>query len=65
MDDLDIAAEREQLDRSLALQVKRPTGPEPMGRCHHCDSDLPDTQRWCGAECRDAWSFTQTQRARR
>ena len=54
-DNLDIASEREELARSMALTVKKPEGPVPTGRCLYCDEIVDDAQRWCDSECRDAW----------
>lgn len=61
-DNLDIASDREELDRSLALAVKRPSGPVPTGRCHFCDEIVGDAQRWCDAECRDQWEALRTRK---
>lgn len=57
-DDFDIASEREELARSMAIAAKRPAGPAPTGRCLYCDELVADTQRWCDASCRDAWQKT-------
>ena len=49
-DNLDIAAEREELERTFAQSIRKPAGPVATGRCLHCDD-----RRWCDADCRDAW----------
>lgn len=54
-DDLDRAAEREALDRDLALRVRRPEGPAATGACLYCGEPLPSGVRWCATECRDDW----------
>jgi len=54
-DDFDIASEREELERSMAIAAKRPAGPAPTGRCLYCEEIVNDEQRWCGVECRDLW----------
>ena len=55
MDDADRAAP--EIERYLlqAAKQKRPTEPQPTGRCLDCDEIVGDEQRWCGAPCRDAW----------
>ena len=54
-DNLDIAAEREELARTVAQAVRKPAGPVANGRCHWCDEIIPDDARWCDAACRNAW----------
>ena len=54
-DNLDIAAEREELARKDAIRMRKPEGPQPNGRCHYCDEIVGDEQRWCNAEHRDLW----------
>lgn len=61
-DNLDIASDREELERSIAVQHKRPVGPAPTGRCLYCEEIVNDTQRWCDAECRDQWEAHRGQR---
>lgn len=53
-DDLDIAAEREELERTFAQSVRKPAGPIATGRCLYCD-ELTGERRWCDSGCRDAW----------
>jgi hypothetical protein len=55
-DNLDIAAEREEIARQSALVTsKRPEGPQHTGHCHYCGDKVPAPMRWCDAACRDAW----------
>lgn len=54
-DDLDIAAEREELERSFAQTIRKPAGPIATGRCLSCDEITDEDRRWCDADCRDAW----------
>jgi hypothetical protein len=61
-DNLDIASDREELDRSRAMTFKKPAGPSPTGRCLYCDEIVGDTQRWCDAECRDQWEGLRARR---
>ena len=51
----DKATEFEELDRDLALRMRRPGGPVACGYCLNCDAQLPDGQRWCDDDCRDDW----------
>jgi len=64
-DNLDIASEREELERSLAQTIRKPTGPIATGRCLYCDEITADEVRWCDAECRDKWELTRAGRGRR
>lgn len=54
-DNLDIASDREELERTMAIAAKRPEGPAPTGRCLYCDELLDDQRRWCDAEHREQW----------
>lgn len=54
-DNLDIASEREELARSVALTARKPEGPAATGRCLYCGQGLV-ALRWCDAECRDEWA---------
>ena len=55
-DNLDIAAEREELERTFAQAIRKPEGPVATGRCLFCD-EITDDLRWCDAMCRDAWEL--------
>ena len=55
MTDDNRATEREELDRALALKVRRPEGPQATGFCLCCGAPLADARRWCDAACRDDW----------
>ena len=54
-DVFDQASDREQADRDLALQGRKPEGPRATGECLWCDEPVEDGRRWCGAECREKW----------
>lgn len=58
-DNLDVAAEREEIARQDAIRRRKPEGPQPNGRCHYCDEIVGDEQRWCSAEHRDLWEREQ------
>ena len=55
----DQATKNEELFLNLALQNKKPEGPNPVGYCLTCGPDvpLPHPQRWCDAECREDWDI--------
>lgn len=55
----DLGSAREQQDLQLALKKRRPEGPGATGVCLYCGVTLPTAQRWCDAECRDAWQADQ------
>lgn len=55
MDIFDKATEFEEQERDRALHHRRPIGPEATGVCLNCERQLPDSLRWCDAECRDEW----------
>lgn len=59
MDQSDTATMRETLDREIALQNRRPAGPQPTGHCLYCEAPQPAGHRWCNAECRDGWEREQ------
>lgn len=54
-DNLDLASEREELERQSAMRLRRPAGPQPKGRCHYCDEVVGDNDRWCDIHCREDW----------
>lgn len=51
----DRATEREEMDRDLALQVRKPEGPRATGFCLECGEPVEECRRWCGPACRDSW----------
>lgn len=51
----DKAAAIEELDRDLALKMRRPTGPASCGYCLNCELPLLGGARWCDDDCRDDW----------
>lgn len=58
MDEADEANFRIARDEKLAIEVARTyTGPAATGYCldPHCGAALVPGQRWCNAECRDAY----------
>lgn len=54
-DNLDIAAEREELARQAAIAARRPAAPAPIGACLYCGERLPAPMRWCNADHRNEW----------
>lgn len=55
----DLGADREEMDRALALKVRAPDGPAATGECLCCGETLADGLRWCDADCRDDWQAGQ------
>ena len=56
MDEGDISAEREEIERQSArLTCKNAEGPAPTGFCLYCDEILNGTRRWCEVEHREQW----------
>lgn len=56
MTDDDLATQREEQDRELALRQRRPAGPVPTGACLNCDEPVEEGVRWCDADCQHDWS---------
>ena len=60
MDEIDLAAEREEIARNSAmLTSKKPEGPKPTGECLYCGERVPHPMRWCDADCRNSWEDTK------
>lgn len=59
MDISDTATEREERDRDIALQLRKPAGPAATGACLNCDAPLPPGARWCDCDCRHDWERRQ------
>jgi hypothetical protein len=57
----DIASDREEQDRALALKHRKPQLPF-IGACHNCSEPLHQGA-FCGAECRE--DFEQRERFNR
>lgn len=54
-DEIDRAADQEARNLAQSLRLRRPSGPQPTGRCLYCDEIVADAHRWCGIECREGW----------
>ena len=61
-DEVDRAAQEEEMLLAEAIKARRPTGPVPTGRCLWCDEIVGDTMRWCDTECRDQWERAANRR---
>lgn len=63
MDIYDRATEREEQDRKMALDNRRPAGPPATGQCLNCGEALPHARagqpapRWCDCDCRADWEM--------
>lgn len=53
----DLASDREELDRQLALRAAALHADNLVagGQCHNCDASIPPGHRFCDADCRDDW----------
>jgi hypothetical protein len=49
----DQATEREERDREMAIAAAKRSAPALpyVGRCHNCDASLPESMRFCDADC--------------
>ena len=57
-DIFDLATEREEMDREIALRARKQEGPEATGSCLECGEPVDEGRRWCpGVECRDQWEL--------
>ncbi len=54
-DEVDRAAQEEEMLLAKAIKARRPAGPTPTGRCLWCDEIVGDTMRWCSVECARDW----------
>lgn len=61
MDDLDRAAEREELARSAAARMRKPV-PRHYGRCLNCDE--PSHGAFCDTGCREDYEVYERAKAR-
>lgn len=66
MDFADIAAEREQLDRDLALkeQANREPAMRPKRSCYYCAASLASGVLFCDSGCRDDYERIKAARVR-
>ena len=67
-DVIDMASDRELLDREIALREARRAAEREklpgLGQCHYCDEETPPGARFCDSDCRDAWQREQAARRR-
>lgn len=54
-DEVDVTAQRLEREMEALLRRRAKAGPRSTGACLWCEAPLPDGQRWCDADCRDAW----------
>ena len=66
-DVIDMACEREQRDRELAIaNASRSAQQLPAcGLCYYCHTEVPEGARFCDADCRDDYSAIKSAEARR
>lgn len=67
MDFADIASEREQLDRTMALAAQIGHAPAliAVGVCYNCEASVPSGVCFCDHECRDDYEKRKAAEARR
>jgi len=55
MDIMDRAADREQMDRDLAIAAAHHHAPDipAIGICYNCEASLPEGVRFCDCDCRN------------
>jgi hypothetical protein len=62
-DQFDMASDREQLDRDLALKVRLPTL-KACGACHSCTTPLREGLLFCDKDCAADWERVEAARRR-
>jgi hypothetical protein len=68
MEDLDIAAEREQMERDyLVAQIRRHPGSGLIacGECHFCAEPVSSNRLFCNSECAEDHEHESNRRAKR
>lgn len=67
-DIIDMASDREQLDRENALRATRRAAEREKlpdtGQCHYCGEETPQGFRFCDSDCRDGWQREQAAKER-
>lgn len=61
-DEADIASDREELDRSLAIMAARKPMMLATGECHNCGASVPSGAKFCDVDCRDDWERRNSMR---
>lgn len=68
-DEIDMACDREQRDRDLAIAAARSRSEvmdiPAVGVCYNCESSVPPGLRYCDKDCRDDWAARRSAEARR
>lgn len=60
MDDADLTTERmEREEMARRRSQSRYVGPEAIGECLWCSEPLSDGLRWCNADCRNWWEWSE------
>jgi hypothetical protein len=62
-DQFDMASDREQLDRDLALKVRLPTL-KACGACYSCNTPLHAGLLFCDKDCAADWERVEAARRR-
>lgn len=64
-DDIDRAADLEELQRTIALSARKMKAPEALGYCMNCYETLPPPDRWCDLDCRTDWEMIERRKTGR
>lgn len=69
MDEIDMASEREQLDRDLAIAAAQRSAASTLlpacGECYSCQSPIPAGLRYCDKPCADDHAARKSAEVRR
>lgn len=57
---IDDANNQAELALQIQLRARRLAGPDPTGRCLHCDAELAPYLRWCDADCRNDYERVES-----
>lgn len=67
-DVIDMASDRELLDREIALRAARRAAEREklpdIRQCHYCGEETPKGARFCDSDCRDGWQREQAAKLR-
>lgn len=67
MDELDLASEREDIERQHCIRRAAQAPTQRLahrGTCHSCDEDVPPPRLFCDAGCAEAWEIRRGRVAR-
>lgn len=65
MEDLDIAAERTELERAYLVEaIRRRAGASlpPTGQCYYCAEGVTNNRLFCDKECAEGYEYEKRRR---